>query len=219
MALTFDAAYGCASPGAPWSTWTHTCGTLNSGIVIIGAICNSSFSQATWDGSSMTSLTSMYLTDASYLMGIWYVLNPTSGDHTIAIQKSGLSGVQTPGASISYDGINQSVPYGEVVTDKPSGGTSSFSTTITPDYINSVAIEFETDVNNPPVDIIQDNSQTFRAASSGGFCGLELVTKSFSDTDTLTLGFHVAAGNVSGSIIVELPDGDAVGGGSFIPFL
>jgi len=126
---TFDAVAGNkAENGTAAIQWDHTMGAGANGFlaVFIGWDSTSAtISSVTCDGVPMTAVPGATRQTSSHSSGEWYyLLAPAAGDRTIEVTLSSGSHYGLIGESISFTGVDQSVPFEEVVT------TTSFLTAV-----------------------------------------------------------------------------------------
>ena len=131
MAIARDTSTtGGKLTGAPSSaSWSHTCGTLTNGVLIVSINMHGGstpgVSAISYNGVAMTQIGSTY-NPVSYERLMHYrLVNPASGAHTISITFSGTTDEVYPYAS-SYSGVDQTTPIdpGGLLNNYSASGTS-----------------------------------------------------------------------------------------------
>ena len=113
MAIAYDATTLCAKKTSSPFTWTHTVGSGNNMLLLIGISLHvageygSYVSSASFNGVAMTKVRSNlgYSIIQRAESSMWALHNPTVGAHTVSVSVSGPFSAR--GASVSYSGCKQ----------------------------------------------------------------------------------------------------------------
>jgi len=166
MAIAYDAsAYGNDGGGLTTSiSWSHTC-TGSNLILIVGTVSgsNGNVSGVTYNGVAMTKITgsSGYSSQCGNTV-FWYLINPPTGSHTVAVTLGSSDTIS--GVSASYTGASQtSQPDSYHASSNSTGTTYSDSTTTVAN--NSWVIGYF--VNNQGTTISAGSGTTSRVSVSG----------------------------------------------------
>jgi hypothetical protein len=116
MAIAFDAAANNASVSGPTSptTFTHTCGSLTNGAVLVGVAFwqnvagTGTVTGITYGGNAMTVVGTPQNTGAMY-SALYRLIAPAAGANTVSITYSGALLTATAGA-MSFSGVDQTTP-------------------------------------------------------------------------------------------------------------
>jgi|GEM_PF-988273 len=127
--ITFDAASGTTDEDGTTMSWSHTVGSEDNRLLIVGVSVedDTSVSSITYGSASLTYLVS---TDNSGAAGVelWYLKNPDPGTDTILVTLS--ADRQKAGGAASWYGVDQTNTFGNAVTDTgwvENGGTWNVS--------------------------------------------------------------------------------------------
>ena len=125
------------------------------GAVILAGICVDSVSNinptATWDSSGASSALTMIterFSSAQYISA-WYLINPTTGTHSITVASISTATVAKAGVAVAYSGVDSTTPY-DVATlsaDANVSGSSGLESTAVPSEVGDVVLSF-CDVNS-----------------------------------------------------------------------
>ncbi len=120
-------------------TWNHLVGSENNMILVVGVAINSnSISTATLTLDNSTNFTNIgSITASGTRSELWYIKNPGSGNHTIALKLTGAAHITAGGAS--YYNVNLQNPIG--ILSSQSGTSSNALITNTPTNTNQVIID------------------------------------------------------------------------------
>lgn len=116
-------------------TQSFTVGSGSDRVLIVGAMTQGgSVTGVTYNGVSMTLLTSQNTTGGMEFSSIYYLVNPPSGAHNIVVSATGAS--YTFAAAADYTGVDQTTPLptsNTAFSDSTSGSPFSVSLTTTVD--------------------------------------------------------------------------------------
>ena len=138
MAVAFDAvgpsAAGASSTNSTTLSWSHTC-TGSNRLVFAGCALGKSGGDvtswsmsATYGGTAMTSVGTQLAGSSSLTgrMAAWYLVAPASGANTIVVTAAGGTPATLAAGSVSFTGVDQSIPVGTpVLVQGASDGTSA----------------------------------------------------------------------------------------------
>jgi len=145
VALAVDAtSHSTAQSGSSWS-WNHTC--TGSNLILVVGVTNvgagNSVLTLTYNSVSLTQVRKDFNGSSNSTTEIWYLLNPATGTHSIAVALNGnaTSGI---GCAISLTGAAQSGQMDANVGDSTGSGSpiSDNITTLTAgDYVIDLACD------------------------------------------------------------------------------
>jgi hypothetical protein len=181
MAIAFDATTGGhGETSSNTITFSHTVGSGDNRCLIVRVgITNREYapvSGVTYNGTSMTLVTSVVGWVSTAKAYVFVLKNPDSGAHNVVItlSASGYSSFTTYCAS-SYTGVDQTNPIDSYVSiGQTSGSNSSISQSITPNLANSLLIDYYHICNNGPdtINAAFANSQTGEMSEVGAPSGI-----------------------------------------------
>lgn len=165
--VSFDAASNSTFNYASSRSWSHTVGTDDDRLLVVGVALGNdvSVSSITYGSASLTYLTSDEYSGVNRVE-LWYLKNPDSGTDTVTVTLSS-SGV-VAGNATSYSNVDQTDTFGTVVTDNKLSSDPSVS-------VSSDSGEIVVDILS--IDGDNSGSQPSLAAGSG-------QTERFSSTDS-----------------------------------
>lgn len=173
--VSFDASsQGSRTTGGSSAiSWSHTVGTQNNRLLVVsveglGSLNSYLPTGATYNGSSMTLLSHTRFDSNNGYVYVYYMLNPPSGTHTIAISTATSSNNIQVGGATSWYNVDQSNPFGTPVIS--SGNSSSASVTVTTSS-NQVVIDALGKYGGypSPTTVTADSSQTTNWSDTGYF--------------------------------------------------
>ena len=130
MAIARDATSFVQNSGTS-ATVAHTCTGTNL-ILMVNAVNTSgnfSFTGMTYNGVSMTLVSSIFNATTGYYVSLWYLINPSTGTHNIVATTSGNNSVSIGG--ISYTGAKQSSqPDSFSSTSQTASTSATYNTTV-----------------------------------------------------------------------------------------
>lgn len=120
MAIAFDAAAQVGGSRVTGSqSFTHTCGSITNGIVLLYIQLSDSATVSgtpTYGGNNMTQLFNYNFGGTTFQNSyVYYYLNPSSGANTVYIPISAGS-IYTYCNAVSYSGVDQTNPFGSTPT-------------------------------------------------------------------------------------------------------
>lgn len=170
MAIAFDATYNSGSVGASsGASWSHTC--TGSDLVLYAAVnvVGDAVSTIKYNGVNMTLINDN--TNGSNQISDYYLVNPATGTHTLALTFSG-TGIGIQAGSISLTGVDQASPLDS--NNKSTGTSTTPSLTITTVADNCWVLDGVGHYNIISNSFTSDSSQTERwniAAINGDGAG------------------------------------------------
>jgi hypothetical protein len=181
MAIGYDnSSLGSSAAGAASLTFSHTCGSLVNGlIVVLASYYNgaNSITTITYNGVALTAVRRDNPAGAA-ATEVWYLVAPASGANNVIITfgsgNSGGSGVSA--AAISLSGIDQASPIdGQNGSGAAAGGTSQ-STSVTTVADSAWLLDILTEDKSPTVggsqtqrqNALNTNGNRYYAASTRG---------------------------------------------------
>lgn len=155
MALpVFDAVSECTpTTGVSSRTWSHTCGTLTNGCLVVGTgarvnttPANLVVSSVTYNGVAMTKQRE----DASTVSlgtSLWTLINPPSGAHNVVVTWTGNIDNVVSAWAISYSNVNQATPVHATAGQNIDSGGSAITKDLTTTVPNCLVIDsmYQTD--------------------------------------------------------------------------
>ncbi|HSW97438.1 MAG TPA: SdrD B-like domain-containing protein [Candidatus Saccharimonadales bacterium] len=112
-------------------SWNHTVGTQSNRLLMVQIVTYDptyNVSAVTYNGVSLTQLNETPCGGTTSCKNeVWYLLNPTSGTHTITATTS--NAAHLTGAAVSFYNVNQSTPFGTPATTAGHTTTSSVTAT------------------------------------------------------------------------------------------
>ncbi len=200
-APVFDvAATAPGSAGATSYNWSHTVGSGANRILIIGemyvggAVDNQINAITSSVNGAFTRIPSWSITDALGLHmwgGGWYIINPTAGAHTLTVDFGSNTPGDAAGGSISYTGVNQTTPFGTLVTATSSTSSVSANVSSATDELIFSSVGFIGAGGGATVpgtgvtmefDGIPSNSDSSKRCAGGEIAGASSVTVSWSNS-------------------------------------
>jgi hypothetical protein len=210
-AIALDATSSSAGSAISSISWSHICTGSNLILVIGGGALDYYIGTSTYDGVMGTKVRDDG--SASAKSSIWYLLNPTTGSHTVTIQYTASNRWITVGA-ISLSGINQSgQPDAQ---NGKSASASSATTSVTTVANNSWVVSYiairgyNLTTTDTPRFIIWDTTYTMQGGMSDPNspitpAGSRIMQWSW--TGTYNYGLSVASFSpyVSGEAVAPVP--------------
>ena len=132
-AITRDATSTGGADFATSASWSHTIGSNISNTVLVLIVGSHACSDdlatsATYNSVAMTRLASEI--NNSNTIELWYLLNPSTGANTLAVNFDNSCSIAT--VATSYYNVNQTTPFGTAVTTDSAGSSvTSSSLTVT----------------------------------------------------------------------------------------
>ncbi|MCL6096364.1 MAG: site-specific integrase [Patescibacteria group bacterium] len=122
---------GCVGAGA--LNWNHTVSGSNTLLVVsvaLGGTITGRTVSVTYNGTSMNSAGSQASNNGTTgRVELFYLVNPTSGTHSVAVTLTGASSNDMEAGSISFNGVSQTSPLTNIVTNFGSSITPTVNVT------------------------------------------------------------------------------------------
>jgi Chitobiase/beta-hexosaminidase C-terminal domain/Fibronectin type III domain len=129
--VTLDSSSaGQATPSASSLSWTHTVGSAGNPLLVVGAsvgkVPDTGLSlTAKYNGVAMTSAGVVHTNNqTSGFAQLFYLVNPPTGAHTVTLTLAG-GAAEIEAGSVSFTGVNQSRPIGNIATNFGAGTSGS----------------------------------------------------------------------------------------------
>lgn len=125
MAVTVDAVGPAGGGGTNGSSgagpWTHTCSGSNRAVVVGVSVENTTFSATTltvtYDGVAMTSFGAINSNNnTAGFVQLFGLVNPPTGAKNVVVVASPTAGQNVIAGSVSFNGVDQTTPFGSGVT-------------------------------------------------------------------------------------------------------
>lgn len=139
MAIAYDTSANTTSSFNGNTTFSHTC--TGSDLILIVSVILSNNARSV---SSMT-YNSVAMTQAATFTGngkvdVWYLINPATGAHTVAVNTNTTGAEFCTAESISLTGVDQTSPIGATGTGT-SPSAAAISASVTTTRINSFIVD------------------------------------------------------------------------------
>ena len=169
MAIAYDSSsQGYAGPGGGYASWSHTCTGTN--LILLVSVYESANSNGvsgiTYNGVALTQIGTV---SNGNTQSLWYLINPATGSHTIAVSGSHTTNTIWQGA-ISYTGAKQTGQPDSFNTATSQTTVQTISTTVVANNSWLVAA-FGVSDNNPPSAGTGTTSRQGFSGSGSGFIG------------------------------------------------
>lgn len=203
MAIAVDATSIGTPTTATTNSWNHTVGSGSSRALVvanIGGISSDLVTGIKWNTTeSFVKIGSSVLVpgvNGRYL-SLWYILNPTSGTHSITITNS--SSEYSEPFAVSYAGFTQSGQPDANTTNTAASGSSDVTTSVTTVADNCWTVLFAV---GRAADIGAGTGSTSRSVNAGGagiFDSNAALTPAGSKSMTITRSGATEAGMIMAS--------------------
>lgn len=209
-AIAFDTATDSGGRATNSKSWTHVVTGTNTFLVVEAySFSDLSSATATYNSVSMTAINTQSNAGSGVFVRTFYLINPTTGSHTITVTDSGIS---LGGIAASYTGVKQSgQPDSQNTGSSSSSNTLTMSTTVV--LTNSWLVSFILGAGDTPSG---GTGTTRRVLDSSGFgtaigdsnapkgTGSQSMTWNINNTGTNT-GIIISVSPVPDVVISILP--------------
>jgi hypothetical protein len=133
MAIAIDTTATVASNGSNPS-WSHTCTGSDLAIVVLIPRFpgSTTITAVSYNGVALTQAISSATSAGNDRADIWYLVNPATGAHTVAVTSSTVTGTI---GSVSYTGVHQTVPVGTGVAATGNSATPTVNASSATDEV------------------------------------------------------------------------------------
>ena len=166
--IGFDSVSNTTSTASNYTSisWSHTVNVVDSTVLIVGLSWRNvgagtqTVTSVTYNGSAMTLVRKdEYHQSASKSTGIYYLVNPASGAHTVQVTWEGTI-YKAVGGAVSFTGVDQTNPVNASAGTAGATGTA-LSTSITTTVANTMLFDV-VNVRNPSSSSSAGGGQTSR---------------------------------------------------------
>lgn len=195
MAIAFDAkANGFQPTGGATLTYAHTVSGSNR-ILLVGYTLDisgtTSITTITYNGVGMTKLNEISWNSGSSLLGLYYLINPSTGANNVVITRTG--GATLEGFSASYTGANQ-LSFPDAQTSGSATNTTSLTTVANNSWIVTIVSGTGT--------LSGGTNLTLREAGPDNNRGVLDTNGAITPAGSTTLSWTNAGGNAATGFIV-----------------
>lgn len=128
MAIAFDATSEGTVGADP--SWSHTCSGADRLLIVLTGRTTDVVAGVTYNGVAMTSITETTYPGSGYAgLQLWYLVAPSTGSNTIAVDSGGNNGVS--GFATSFTGVSQTSPIDSSNVNNNAVGTNSLTVSTT----------------------------------------------------------------------------------------
>ena len=195
--ITFDATSTSYSSGTSSLSWSHTVGSNDSRLLIVGVSVGTTtnVSSVTYGGVSLTRLT--YKDNGSQnRTELWYLKNPSSGAANIVVNMAS-SAMLTAGA-ISWYNVDQDTTFGTPVTASGSSQTPTVNVSSASDEVVVDAVAGHIDMSVGTMSVGSGQTQRWnRTQTESLMHGETAGGSSEPGASTTTMSWSLSAGGMS----------------------